>query len=664
MAKKNARTMTELEKTIRRHQKLYYEGNPEITDAEFDVLWDELKRVDPDNELFSSINSESTDGFAKEYHLIPMGSQEKAANPEQFAEWALKMDFDEFLVQYKLDGASLELQYERGLFTRAVTRGDGRIGDDITENARKMRGVIASLSGDSGPNGAHPFSGGIRGEVIMPHDVHDKQFPEKANCRNAANGLMKRKDGSGSEWLTVICYDAAPGVPGSPFTGYAPYADEAEKCAWLEKSGFTVVPMHVCRGAQEVVDYRAHVMDIRDSLDYDIDGLVVKGRVIDPSDLARSRPEKQIAFKFSLEEAVTVLREVEWSESGATYTPIALIDPVQLAGTTVQRASLANPNLIAAMNLRIGSKIVVVKRGEIIPKIESLIENPEGSTAIAHPTTCGACGTTLLDEGTRLYCPNPECPKLIHHRLEKWISVLDVRDFGITLIKRLFDSGRVQRIPDLYTLTVAELSLVDRMGELSAAKVIKSLRSKNTVSLASFVAGFDIEGIGETMVEKIVGAGFDTFEKLMAASEADFANVFQFGEIMAHVLREGLIRLESEMRALLDSGAVKIASLIVGGPLAGKSFCFTGELESMKRPEAEERIKKLGAQAKSSVVKGLSYLVTNDPSSGSSKNAKARELGVPIIDEKQFLQLLAGTTPEATVEEKKKGTKSQMEFEL
>lgn len=670
--KKRAR---ELEKLVRHHQNLYYNGNPEISDADFDALWDELKELDPDNGLFSTINSESTDGFAKEYHLIPMGSQEKAANPEAFEAWAAKMEFDEFLVQYKLDGASLELQYDAGRFARAVTRGDGRIGDDITANARKMRGVVQTLSGDSGPEGAHPFSGGVRGEVIMTHAVHDSLFSDKANCRNAANGLMKRKDGTGSEHLQVICYDAAPGIPGSPFTGYAPFSDEEKKIEWLVASGFTVVPMKFCRGATEVIDYRAHVMDIRASLEYDIDGLVIKGREIDPEDLARSRPEKQIAFKFSLEEAITTLREVEWSESGATYTPIAKIDPVQLAGTTVQRANLANPNMISSMNLKIGSRVVVTKRGEIIPKIEALVENPDGAVDIEQPSVCGACGTALEDGGTRLFCPNPSCPKLIHHRLEKWISVLDVRDFGVTLIKRLFESGRVRSIPDLYTLTVDELAAVDRMGTASATKVIKSLASKKSVSLPAFIAGFDIEGIGETMVEKLVAAGFDTLDKLFSAQEDDVAAVFQFGSIMAHLLKEGLVSLESEMRALLASGAIEISAPVSGGALSGVSFCFTGELVSMKRPEAESRVKALGGQAKSSVVKGLSYLVTNDVASGSSKNAKARELGIPIITEETFIAILdgrvsaagvAGAAPgsDADAKSSAKGKKAQMELDI
>lgn len=627
----------ELEALVRYHQDKYYNAEPEIPDHEFDSLWDELRSIEPDNPLFSEVSPESTDGFPKAAHVIPMGSQEKAADPESFSAWAKKMSFDLFFVQYKLDGASLELQYSKGVFSRAVTRGDGKIGDDISFNAKKMKGVVHVLSGDWGPEGKTPFTGGVRGEVIMTRDVHARYFPDKANCRNAANGLMKRKDGAGCEHLRVICYDASSSGASSddPL-----FRSEQEKLERLKNAGFDTVPAELCRGDLEVIAHRSRVMDMRPSLPYDIDGLVVKGLDIDYADLARSRPEKQIAFKFSLEEAVTVLREVEWSESGATYTPIAIIDPVQLAGTTVQRANLANPNIIASLDLKIGSRVVVVKRGEIIPKIESLVENPPDAAPIEQPASCSSCGTALADEGTRLYCPNALCPKRIHHRLEKWISVLDIRDFGTGLIRRLFDSSRVRSIPDLYTLTEEELSSLDRMGELSAAKVLKSLRSRPEVSLPAFIAGFDIEGIGEAMVEKLVEAGLDTIDKLFSASAEDFSRVRQFGPIMAKDFFEGLASVRLEMERLLESGAVRILPPLAGGILSGLSFCFTGELSSMKRPQAEQKVKDLGGIIKTSVVKGLSYLVTNDPSSGSSKNRKAESLGIPVIGEKEFLALL------------------------
>lgn len=655
----------ELEKSIRYHQERYYNGEPELSDEAFDALWDELKTLDPDNAVFGEINSESTDGFPKEYHLIPMGSQEKAADPESFTAWADKMPFSEFIVQYKLDGASLELQYEHGVLVHAVTRGDGRIGDDITRNARKMTGVLHELPGAYGPDGDTPFSGGVRGEVIMTRSVHRDHFSDKANCRNAANGLMKRKDGSGSEYLQVRCYDAAPGIPGSPFTGYSPFADELEKLDWLAACGFMVVHTEIRTGPASVIEYRAKVMDIRSELPFDIDGLVIKGRDIDPADLARPRPEKQIAFKFSLEEAITVLREVFWSESGATYTPIARTDPVRLAGTTVQRANLVNPNMIAELGLRIGSRVVVTKRGEIIPKIEALVENPPGTRAIDQPDTCSVCGCTLSDEGTRLFCPNIECPKRLHHRLEKWISVLDIRSFGENLVRRLFESGRVKTIPDLYTLTAGELSEMERMGPQSAARVLRALAAKKTVSLAEFVAGFDIEGIGVTMMEKLVAAGYDTLEKLFAATEQDLEAVHQFGTALAKALVGQLAVLRPEMERLIDSGYIEITAPVQHGILSDMSFCFTGELAAMKRSEAEALVKSLGGSTRSSVTRDLSYLVTNTPSSTSSKNRKAQELGIPVLDEGSFFALTRGAgIKQKSANPKKRQPADQMELEL
>ncbi len=627
-----------LEKLIRRHQHLYYAGAPEISDAEFDALWDRLRALDPENSLFSEINSEADDGFPKEYHLIPMGSQEKASCPEEFFAWAQGMPFTEFIVEDKLDGASLELQYENGAFAKAVTRGDGRIGDDITANAAKMAGVVKVLPGDFSPGGSRPFNGAVRGEVIMLRSVREKFFSDKANCRNAANGIMKRKDGEGCEKLSVVCYDAASGMPGSPFTGRAPFSDELEKLSWLSECGFNVVSFEVCNGADAVVKRRARVMEERPSLDYDIDGLVVKGREIDPEDLSRARPEKQIAFKFSPEEAVSTLRSVEWSESGATYTPVANIDAVRLAGTVVRRASLANPNVISDLGLKIGSRVLVTKRGEIIPKIIALVENPPDASDIPFPEKCSACGSGLRNEGTRLFCPNDRCPKLLLHRLEKWISVLSIKDFGENLLRRLFESGAVKNISDLYTLAADEIAQIDRMGDLSAAKVLRSLHSKKEIALSAFVAGFDIEGIGETMMEKLTAAGFDTLEKLFAASEEDFAAVYQFGPVLAHNLFFGLRSLRPEMEKTLALSGIKIASPKAGaGIFAGLSFCFTGELFSMKRQEAENLVRSLGGEAKSSVTKNLSFLVTNEPGSGSAKNRRAAELGIPIISEEEFL---------------------------
>ena len=570
---------------------------------------------------------------------MPMGSQEKAANPEEFLAWANKHQYDQYLVEYKLDGASLELQYENGYLVRAVTRGDGSIGDDITANARKMRGVNAAIYKDGQ---LVPFTGGIRGEVIMTHQVHKDYFSDKANCRNAANGLMKRKDGQGSEFLKLITYDALSTDGKSYFT------NEEEKIRWLMDCGFNVVKLVICKSPDRVIAYRAKVMEERKNIEYDIDGLVIKERKINLEDARRARPDHQIAFKFSLEEAVSTLRQVEWSINGGTYTPVAIFDEVELNGTRVQRASLANPDKMRQLGVRIGSHVVVVKRGEIIPKIESVVEEKDIVTSeIPFPCVCEVCGTKLIDEGSRLYCPNKECSKRVLHQLLKFQDVVDIRDLGTTLITDLFKDGRLKSISDIYSLSQEDLvpyflneeSMEAEKKSLGAQKVYNSIQSHRNMKLATFVAGFDIEGIAESSAEKLVNAGFNTLEKLLAASEEQIAQVSGFAEIMAHTVVEGLAENAEEMKSLITSGTI-ILEAEGQGSLSGKSFCFTGELHSMKRADAEALVKKNGGSIKSSVTKDLSYLVTNDTTSGSSKNVKAAKFNIPIIDENAFLELV------------------------
>ncbi|MFP4534467.1 MAG: NAD-dependent DNA ligase LigA [Spirochaetaceae bacterium] len=617
----------ELERLVRYHQERYYNDEAEISDQEFDALWDELRRLDPENALFSEVGTDRSEGFPKREHIIPMGSQEKAADPEAFRKWINKIAAPRYVVQYKLDGASMELQYENGRFRAGVTRGDGRVGDDITRNVRRMRGVIEEV-GDG-------FTGAVRGEVMMEHEVHEKYYSEKANCRNAANGVMKRKDGVGSDLLRVMVYDAMHREREDFFS------DEVSKLAWLEENGFDVVTYKVFEDPEDIIAYREEIAEARGGLPFDIDGLVVKSPDIDREDMQRARPEKQIAFKFALEQTVTQVREVEWSTTGNTYTPVAKVEPVRLAGTTVQRASLVHPEHLEELGIRIGSEVVITKRGEIIPKIEKVVHNPANARAVEVPRNCVACGTELINEGKRLYCPNFACPLRLKHRLRKWVSVLDIKEFGPVLIDRLFDSGKVRYVADLYRVTPEEIAAFEGMGEGIARKALGNLRAASEIRLPRFVAGFDIGGIGELIVEKLVSAGYDTLEKLREASVDDLAEVEGIGTITAETLKKGLDELRDHMDALLETGAVRILAPPRETPISGKSFCFSGSLSSMKRSEAEETVRSLGGSAKSAVTTDLDFLVTNDPESGSSKNRKARELGVRIISEEEFLRLVA-----------------------
>ncbi len=622
----------ELSRLIRYHQDRYYNEEPEISDTEFDALWDELKYLEPDHLVFSEIGADQAGGFPKRAHLMPMGSQEKAATAEQFIKWANRIGHSRFIVQHKLDGASIELQYENGTFRYGVTRGDGTRGDDITANVRRMRGIPFQLN--------EPFSGAVRGEVIMEHDVHRRYYPGKANCRNAANGLMKRKDGVGSEHLLILCYDAHSAGDTREFSR------EEDKLQWLEAMGFKTVPYRIFSTAEEVVHFRDLVAERRGSLDYDIDGLVVKGPEVDIADMQRPRPQKQIAYKFSAEEALTVLRDVEWSESGHLYTPVAIVDPVHLAGTTVRRASLVHPELIEHMKLRIGSEVVITKRGDIIPKIERLVRHLDETSPIILPERCGTCGTELVNEGKRLYCPNPGCPRRAFHRLRKWLDILEVRDFGDVMLGKLFKAGIVQDIPDLYRLSWEQIVRFEGVGETSARKALENLRSVGTIHLSRFVAGFDIGGIAELKIARVVDSGFDTLQKLRNASVESMAATEGIGEITARQIKEGLDAVSQQMNELLNMGVVtieegrahraEVESGVRKLPLQGKSFCFTGALERRTRNEAERLVRQLGGEAKSGVSGALSYLVTNDPAGSSSKLAKARRLGVTVISEEEF----------------------------
>ncbi|MDR2537220.1 MAG: NAD-dependent DNA ligase LigA [Treponema sp.] len=635
MTRKQNERISTLEELIIGYQASYYNGEAEISDAEFDRLWDELKQLKPDSPLLTRIGADNTDGFPKARHLIPMGSQDKAANPEDFRAWAEKIaPANGFIAQYKLDGASLELQYENGKLLRALTRGDGVIGDDITRNVRRMGGLVAELG--------VPFTGGIRGEVLMTREVWKTKYAGKANCRNAANGIMRRKGGEGCEDLTLIVYDAAAS------DNDAFFVDEVQKLSWLKERGFSIAETREFTGlssAEDIIAYRTELAAVRDSLPIDIDGLVVKDRDTNMADLRRARPERQIAFKFDLEVAYSVLRAVEWSEAGATYTPVGIIDPVHLAGTTVQRASLNNPDMIRKLGLKIGSLVSVVKRGEIIPKIEGIAPLPmkDPERDIEFPAICGVCGAALIDAGTRLYCPNPDCPKRLLHRLQKWIAVLDIRELGDKLTKKLFDKERVRHISDLYTLTAQEVAEFEHMGELSAAKVVRNIRKKRALPLSAFIAGFDFDGVAEAIMEKVLMSGFDTLEKLRAATVDELASVYGLGEVTAKTIVDGLAASAAEMDKVLAAGFISIAPPPTEAelPLRGVSFCFTGELRAMRRNEAEEKVQRLGGQVKASITKDLSYLVTNDPESGSAKNKKAQSYGIPIIDETAFLAILA-----------------------
>lgn len=353
--------LNELEKIILEAQDAYYNGTPIMDDAEFDSLWDELKKLDPANKILTTqIGEDHLDGFQKANHLMTMGSQSKANTEEEMQKFFNETNADEYLAEFKMDGLSLELQYENGKFKKAVTRGDGFIGDDVTQNVLKMNFVVKDLKDKS-------FTGPIRGETLLSRKNKEEFYNEMKNCRNAASGILKRLDGAGTEHLDVVVYEVQ-NLDGKSF------GTQENALKWLKEQGFKVVETKKFKKesdiAKKAMEYLNEVFEQFDELEYDIDGIVWKQNTIDVKDLKELRPTTQIALKPKRTIVKTKLLNIEWNCNNGTYTPIAILEPIDVLGTTVQRASLSNLRNILNLNIEIGCEVLICKRGEIIPHVE------------------------------------------------------------------------------------------------------------------------------------------------------------------------------------------------------------------------------------------------------------------------------------------------------
>lgn len=342
----------ELEKIIKEAQEAYYEGNPVMSDSEFDDLWDELLNSYPNSELLKNVGADNTDGFVKAQHFIPMGSQSKANTEEEMQSFFTKNP-GKYIADFKMDGASIELVYKNGKFAQAITRGDGKQGDDITKNAKKMN-FPKSLSSE--------WTGSVRGEVLLSRDNLKKYYPEAKNCRNQAVGLMKRKDGEGCEHLDIVCYDAVP------LEGFMSAQSEIHE--FLTSNKFKTAEQKVFDkvDGKIALSYLEKVWKDWDKLEYDIDGLVWKMNDIDSKDLEENaRPKTQIALKPARTKVKTVVIGFDWHQTGSTFTPVALLKPVNLLGATISRASCANVARLEYLGLEIGHEVEILRGGEIIP---------------------------------------------------------------------------------------------------------------------------------------------------------------------------------------------------------------------------------------------------------------------------------------------------------
>lgn len=614
----------DLAQLIRYHQNLYYNATPELSDQEFDALWDELGGLDPEHPLLREIGQDTTVFYQKRPHIIFMHSQDKVASEEAFMLWSGKLSADRFIVQHKLDGMSLELQYIDGTLHYGISRGDGKVGDDLTHSVIKIPGIPHTVTSD--------FSGAIRGEVVISRTQHARHFPDNANCRNTVNGVMKKKSSEGAEFLNLLCYDVK-------YTQGHEFTDEMEKLTWLSREGFSVVTTELCNSPDAVIEVHRRIQKERRSLSFDIDGLVIKSMAIDEEDTQRSRPERQVAFKFPAEETNSLLTDIVWNENGHRYTPIACIDPVQLAGTTVKRASLFNPQYISAQEIGVGASVVVTKRGDIIPRIERVVNLPFGSHVPLFPLTCPSCGQAIQNDRTQVYCPNALCIRRSSHRIQKWIEVLQIRELGVKRVNKLIETGLLRSVSDLYELKHETMMQIAEFGDKNIQKILGELKGKSDISFAQLLAGFDIAGVGEISARKIVQSGINSLEELANAKVEDLQQVPGLGKIISEHLHKEFHQLLPELTLLLEKGYVRLHASEHSDFLTGKSFCFTGTLTRFTRNEASELVMRYGGEVRSSVGKGLSYLVMNDVHTASSKARAARELQISLLTEEEFSAL-------------------------
>lgn len=629
----------------------YRNGSPIMSDAAFDALEAELRRLDPNHPSLTRVGAVPVNGaWPKVAHTIPMGSLNKAQyNPGQGdghgdlrAWWPGKP----VCITHKLDGISLSLQYHRGRLVQALTRGDGTTGEDITRNVLLMKGAVKQL-----PPGL-PNTVFVRGEIVCRKSDFKAHFPGESNPRNTAAGTSKRQTGHEKcQHLTVVAYQFLPnGVPAQTKT---------EELVQLGALGFVVPPYyHVADGdiRHAIQVYGEYVKTKRDALDWEIDGLVLDINDRDDREALGEhnlRPKGAIALKFPHAQQQTTLRDVVWQvgKSGR-ITPVAVFDPVTLAGAQVERASLHNPDYIEELlidvgkvpALTVGDSILAERRNDVIPGVASILMSA-GGKPFTLPAHCPECHTPTRREGAYLVCPNGDaCPAQATGAIKRWLSKIEVKHFGDALVELLVETGKVETIADLYTLDPAVIaSLEDMNGRRlggTATKAFNNLHAQKTLPLHVFVGSLGIPLIGRTMAKTIVDGGYDSLNKMSKAKPGEVAAIPGVGQTKAEAFCDGFWDL-------LDRGVITgllVHITIAGkatGAFSGKSVCMTGFRDAKMAAAIEAQ----GGTLKSSVSKGLDFLVALDPNGVSGKLDKARSYGTRVVGVDFMWKLLGVSSP-------------------
>ena len=570
-------------------------------------------------------------------HEMLMGSQEKITTEKELDDWfRLKKIKYPVMVQEKLDGISVELIYENGELVLALTRGDGYFGTNILKNVLEM----------NVPKNIHDKSRiSVRGEILLKRSSFETRpnitSSNTVSLRNIASGIAYQKHGTENcDLLTIVCYDTT--FQSSLSKEENRLTDENEKLAFFMMNKFEV-PITYCVDNQvSLLNALNEIKKLKDEQDYAIDGAVIKQCL--PLKEDRLRPTYQRAFKWQAEEGTTKLLDVEWYRSGNLYTPVAILEPVELSGTTVSKASLANLGIIKELGLHIGDEVIVRKRGEIIPKIEVVCEECSSGKLVEEtvPKVCEFCGTQLTITDTKVSCENFGCDSVLEHRINKWLDMTGALGFGDATRKYLFYDCGMKNICDYYCNENVKNAISNTNKKKALQKAFAELFAKSTnISLEDFMSGFDIPLWGSKIFKLVVDAGFNTIETIRKVKFEELLNINGIGDERAKTFCEYIPILEDEINSVLKTNRVRIRSNFDSKNNQTKNYnvCITGKL-SVPRADFEDILTSNGCSLASSVSKNVNYLITNEPDSGSSKNKRARELNIPIMSEEEFLKFL------------------------
>ena len=649
----------QLRKEINHHSKLYYVYDaPVISDYDFDMLMQRLKTLEAEHpELVTPdsptqrVGGQALSQFTPVHHQVPLESLTDVFSYDELFAFGERMDSliaeaHDYTVEPKIDGLSMSLEYENGVFVRGATRGDGTTGEDVTENLRTVRSVPLRI--ENAPERLI-----VRGEVYMSKAVFEELNREReingeallANPRNAAAGSMRQLDPkvAASRKLDIICFNMQ-------YTSGTPYETHAETLDAMRDMGFPVVPYKVYDSLHDCVERIEWLGENRGDLPYDMDGAVIKINSLSQRRNLGSTakaPRWAVAFKYPPEKKESRVLDiiVQVGRTGV-LTPKVVVEPVRLAGTTVSAATLHNQDNIDRLDIRIGDTVVLQKAGEIIPEVVSVnrAKRQEGSVPFKMPQFCPECGSPVVrdEDGAALRCTSPECPAQRLRNIAHFASreAMDIEGLGISVCESLINSGLVKNFADLYYLEAQSVSMLDRMGEKSAQNLIASIEKSKEAGLARLLCAFGIRQVGQKAA-KTLAMHFPDLDAVIAAGIEELTAIPDIGAITAGFITEwfSLEQSKHQIRLLREAGvSFESREELLENRFAGKTFVLTGTLSNYTRDEASALIEKYGGKASGSVSKKTSYVLAGE--NAGSKLTKAQELGIPVITEEEFAAMI------------------------